>query len=194
MCFQHFNLFPASDRAGELHPGPDLGAQDAESRSGRDRHALSGAGQDPGAGQEVPGPAFRRSAAARGHRPFALHEPAYHALRRADVGPRPGDDRRGAGRDGEPCGVRHDDALRDPRNGLRPQGRQPGDLHGRRRDHRRERAGKSSSTIRSPNGPSSSSARSWPTNSIFHHDAAHSARMRGLSFGAVSTGRVGRHA
>ena len=34
----------------------------------------------------------------------------------------------------------HDDDLRDPRNGLRAHRREPGDLHGPRRDHRAERA------------------------------------------------------
>ena len=34
----------------------------------------------------------------------------------------------------------HDHALRHPRDGLRPHGRRPGHLHGRRRDYRAERA------------------------------------------------------
>ena len=51
MVFQHFNLFPHLYRARELHAGADLGAQDAEARGRRDRHALPRAGQDPGTGR-----------------------------------------------------------------------------------------------------------------------------------------------
>ncbi|SQD01130.1 ABC transporter ATP-binding protein [Escherichia coli] len=32
MVFQHFNLFPSSDRSTELYPGTDLGTQDAKER------------------------------------------------------------------------------------------------------------------------------------------------------------------
>ena len=41
----------------------------------------------------------------------------------------------------EPRAGGHDHALRDPRDGLRPAGRQPRHLHGRRPDRRAERAG-----------------------------------------------------
>src|SRR3546814_19852214 len=78
----------ASDSARELHPGPDLGAQDAEEGGRGYRDALPGAGEDPRAGQEISGAAFRRPAAARGDRPLVLHEPQDHAVRRADLGAR----------------------------------------------------------------------------------------------------------
>ena len=41
----------------------------------------------------------------------------------------------------DPGRVRHDHAVRHPRNGLRPSGRQPRRVHGRRRDHRGRPAG-----------------------------------------------------
>src|SRR3546814_974584 len=85
----------ASDSARELHPGPDLGAQDAEEGGRGYRDALPGAGEDPRAGQEISGAAFRRPAAARGDRPLALHEPQDHAVRRADLAARSSDDLRG---------------------------------------------------------------------------------------------------
>ena len=41
MVFQQFNLFPASDRAGELHAGADLGAQNAQARRRGAGHEIS---------------------------------------------------------------------------------------------------------------------------------------------------------
>src|SRR3546814_11201827 len=58
----------ASDSARELHPGPDLGAQDAEEGGRGYRDALPGAGEDPRAGTENSGAALRRTAAERGDR------------------------------------------------------------------------------------------------------------------------------
>ncbi len=48
-------------------------------------------------GRQVPGPALRRPAAARGHRPRPRHGAQGAPVRRADLGPRPGDDQRGPG-------------------------------------------------------------------------------------------------
>ena len=89
---------PAPDHPGEPDARADLGAQDAEEAGGRGRHALSEAGEDPRAGEQISGPALRRPAAARRDRPRALHEPAHHAVRRADLGARSGDDQGGARR------------------------------------------------------------------------------------------------
>ena len=50
----------------------------------------------------------------------------------------------------------HDHAVRHPRDGLRPPGRQPGDLHGPGPDRRAERRRTSSSTTRSTSAPSCS--------------------------------------
>ena len=58
MVFQHFNLFPPPDRAGELHPRPAVGSQDAQARGRRDRHGVPRAGEDSGAGQQIPWPAI----------------------------------------------------------------------------------------------------------------------------------------
>jgi len=71
MVFQHFK---------KLHAGPDLGAQNAQGRGRRDCDAFSGKGENPGAGVEIPRPAFGRPATARCYCPFALHAPAHHAL------------------------------------------------------------------------------------------------------------------
>ncbi len=50
MVFQSFNLFPAFDRAGKLHPGADLGAQrSAKGRRG-DRDEIPGAGENSASG------------------------------------------------------------------------------------------------------------------------------------------------
>ncbi len=63
----------APDRARELHAGADLGEEDAEGRGRGGRHALPDPGEDPQPGAQVSGPALRRPAAARRHRPFAVH-------------------------------------------------------------------------------------------------------------------------
>ena len=59
-------------------------------------------------------------------------KPEGHAVRRADLGAGPRDDQRGPRRHGLPRARRHDDGRRHPRDGLRPQGREPGRVHGRR--------------------------------------------------------------
>ncbi len=91
---------PAPDHHRELHAGAYLGQEDAEEAGGRGRHALPDPGEDPRAGSEVSRPALRWPAAARGDRSRALHEPAHHAFRRADLRARPGDDQGSARRHG----------------------------------------------------------------------------------------------
>ena len=54
----------------------------------------------------------------------------------------PGDGEGSARHDGEPGRRRHDDDLRDPRDGICPPGRRPGDLHGLRADRRDEHTGR----------------------------------------------------
>ena len=56
---------PASDRAGELHAGADLGPQHPAKGCRGDRDEISGAGQDPASGPEISGPDVGRPAAAR---------------------------------------------------------------------------------------------------------------------------------
>src|SRR5688500_11460293 len=133
---------PAPDGAGEPDAGADLGAQDAEKGSRGGGDALPRAREDPGAGAEISRPAVRRPAAARGDRALALHEPEGHAVRRADLRARSRDDQGGAGGDDRAGALRHDHAVRHARDGLRPHRCQPRDLHGSRRDHRAEHAGR----------------------------------------------------
>ena len=100
MVFQHFELFP------HLTVRQNLGLaqvkvlkrpkDEADARGLRylDRVGLLGA-----RGQ-IPGPAFWRAAAARGDRARAVDGSDLHAVRRADLGARPGNDQRGARRHG----------------------------------------------------------------------------------------------
>ena len=160
MVFQHFNLFPHLTILENLHARADLGAADAEARRRGDRDALPDPGEDPGAGEEVSRPALRRPAAARGDRPRALHEPADHAVRRADLGARPGDDQGGARRHGRPRRGGDDHARASPTRWA-SRGRSPtasSSWTPARSSSRTSR--RRSSTIRSTSGPSCSSARS----------------------------------
>ena len=91
---------PASDDPAEPHAGADLGARRSEGRGRGSRDALPRAGQDPRAGQQVPRPAVGRPAAARRHCALALHESRDHAVRRADLGARPGNGQGSARGDG----------------------------------------------------------------------------------------------
>jgi hypothetical protein len=83
---------------------------------------------------EISRPAFRRAAAARGHRPQPVHGPQGHAVRRADLGPGPGDDQRGAGRHDRPGPGGHDHAGGHPRDGFRQECGPPRAVHGLRPD------------------------------------------------------------
>ena len=102
MVFQHFNLFPHLTILENLTLAPIWVRKMPKKQAEEVAMTLSEAGEDPRAGEQVSRPALRRPAAARGDRPRALHEPAHHALRRADLGARPGDDQGGARRDGQP--------------------------------------------------------------------------------------------
>ena len=86
MVFQQFNLFPhltvmtnctLASRRALANPRPRL---PASALAYLERVGI------PGEGACISRPALRRSAAARCHRPRALHEPEDHALRRADIG------------------------------------------------------------------------------------------------------------
>ena len=74
------------------------GQAEAEQRG--DGAARAGRRRRPG--RQVPGPALRRPAAARGDRPGAGHEAQGDALRRAHLGARPRDGQGGARRHGRP--------------------------------------------------------------------------------------------
>jgi general L-amino acid transport system ATP-binding protein len=81
MVFQHFNLFPHLTILQNLTLAPIWvrGIPKAEAEATA-MHYLE-ARQDPGAGPQVPRPTLGWPAAARGHRPLALHEPQDHAVR-----------------------------------------------------------------------------------------------------------------
>ena len=123
MVFQHFNLFPHLTILENCTLAPiwvrRMPKREAEEIAMRYLTRV----QHPGAGEEISRPALRRPAAARGDRARALHEPAHHALRRADLGARSGDDQGSARRHGRSRRGGHDHARRHPRDGLRPPGR-----------------------------------------------------------------------
>ncbi|CAA9386003.1 MAG: ABC transporter, ATP-binding protein (cluster 3, basic aa/glutamine/opines), partial [uncultured Nocardioides sp.] len=114
--------------------GPDQGARHEEGGGGEAGPRAPRARRCGPPGREVPRPALRRPAAARGHRPRPGHGAQGDALRRADVRARSGDDQGGPRRDGRAGPGRHDDGRGDPRDGLRAHRGRPGGLHGRRRD------------------------------------------------------------
>ena len=76
MVFQHFNLFPHLTVLENLTLAPIWVRKMPKAEAEEAGDEISHARQDPGAGEEISGPAFRRPAAARGHRAVALHEPA----------------------------------------------------------------------------------------------------------------------
>jgi len=98
MVFQSFELFPASDRARQCRDGAEDGAAHARgrrpaacrraARQGRPRRQGGGFPANLSGGQQ------QRVAIARA----ARHGAGDHAVRRADLGARPRDDRRGARR------------------------------------------------------------------------------------------------
>ena len=85
MVFQSFNLFPHLTVLDNLCLAPVWVKKMPRARGREGRHAVSGARQDPRAGAQISRPAVGRPAAARRHRPRAVHEPAHHAVRRADL-------------------------------------------------------------------------------------------------------------
>ena len=102
MVFQSFNLFAHKTILENVTLGPikvrGLKPAEAETKA---RELLDRVGSGA-AGRQVPRPAVRRPAAARRDRPGAGHGAQGDALRRADLGARPGDDQGGPRRDGRP--------------------------------------------------------------------------------------------
>ena len=181
---QNVTLGPIKVRGKEKSRGGEAGQGAARARRRR-----------PRVGQ-VPRPALRRPAAARRHRAVPGHGPQGHALRRADLGARPGDDQRGPRRHDQPGEVGHDDDRRDPRDGVRPPGGQPGRLHGRRARSSRRPRPRSSSPTRSRHGPRTSSARSSPTSQPFPHgsgDLRSAGQQGGTTQDETRTHQRGRH-
>ena len=100
MVFQNFELFPHMSVTENLTLAqvkvlgrPQAEADRARAEAARPRRPDRAQGQ-------VSRPALRRPAAARGDRARAVDGPDRDAVRRADLGARPGDDQRGARRDG----------------------------------------------------------------------------------------------
>ena len=71
MVFQHFNLFPHLTILENCTLAPIWVKKMPKTRGRGGRDEVPDAGQDPRAGEQVPGPALRRPAAARRDRPLA---------------------------------------------------------------------------------------------------------------------------
>ena len=156
MVFQHFNLFPHLTILENCTLAPIWVRKTPKKEAEEVAMHFLRKVKIPEQAREVSRPALRRPAAARGDRPLALHEAEDHALRRADQRARPRDDQGGARHHDRPRRGGDDDDLRHPRDGLRPGGGEPGDLHGPGPDRRAERAAASSSTTRRTSAPSCS--------------------------------------
>jgi polar amino acid transport system ATP-binding protein len=94
--FQQFHLYPHMTALQNVTLAPinvrKMKSAEAE-KLGREKLARVGLADKA---DSYPMPAFRRPAAARGHRPGAGHVAQDHALRRTHQRPGPRDDRRGA--------------------------------------------------------------------------------------------------
>ncbi len=99
MVFQQFNLFPHLTALENIMLAQRVVRKRGEDEAREMAHATTAARGHPGKGQQLPRPALRRAAAARGHCARAGDEPQDHAVRRADQRARPGDDQGSAGRD-----------------------------------------------------------------------------------------------
>ena len=110
MVFQHFNLFPHLTALENCTLAPIWVRKMPKADAEEVGHALPRARADPRAGGQVPRSALGRPAAAGRDRAIALHESAHHALRRADLRARSGDDQGGAGGHGGARRERHDHA------------------------------------------------------------------------------------
>ena len=100
MVFQHFNLFPHLTILENCTLAPiwvrKMPKKDAEELAMRYLSRV----RIPEQANKYPGQLVGRPAAARRHRPFALHEPQGDAVRRADLGARSRDGQGGARHDG----------------------------------------------------------------------------------------------
>ena len=148
---------PAHDGAEELHGGAVHGAEAAEDEAearARELLAMVGLGDKL---DHYPEPAVRRPAAARRDRPRARHAAEGDAVRRGDLGARPGARRRGAERHPQARrGARPHHADGHPPDGLRQGIRRPRLLLLWRPDRRARAARRRSSARRRTSAPGSS--------------------------------------
>ena len=103
MVFQQFNLFPHLTVLDNITLAPrQVRRMPQGGGRGARRWSCSTQVRIPEQAQQVPRAAVGRPAAAGGHRPGAGDAAEGDAVRRADVGARPGDDQRGARHDEGP--------------------------------------------------------------------------------------------
>ena len=132
MVFQHFNLFPHMTALGNVVEAPLRVKREPKrevherARALLDRVGL--ADKADAYPSQLSGGQQQRVAIARA---LAMR-PEADALRRADLRARPRAGRRGARRDARARRGRDDHDRGHPRDGLRPRGRRPAGLHGRR--------------------------------------------------------------
>ena len=122
MVFQSFNLFPHLTVLQNITLAPIRVRKWPKDKAEETATQLLERVGIPEQATKVPRPAVGRAAAARGHRPRPGHGAQDHALRRAHLGPGPGDDQRGARRDARAGPLGHDHDRRHPRDGLCPRG------------------------------------------------------------------------
>ena len=123
MVFQHFHLFPHMTVLDNVAAAPirvlGMPKQQARERAAAELERVGMSGKS----KRLPEPALRRSEAARRDRACARDEAEADALRRGDLGARPGADRRHPRRDAQARRGRDDDDRRHARDGIRARGR-----------------------------------------------------------------------
>lgn len=161
MVFQAFNLFPHLTvlRNVSLAQQRVLGRSAAEADE-RSRQLLTRVGLAR-EGRPVPVALLGRAAAADRDRAGARPRPEGHAVRRADLRPRPRVGSRSAHRHEGTRRIGHDDGCRHARDAVRPRRLRPPRRHGRRRHHSRRATRTRSSPRPARSARGSSCARCW---------------------------------
>ena len=110
MVFQQFNLFPHLTVLENCTLGPIWVRKTPKREAVELAQRYLERVKIPEQADKYPGQLSRRATAARRHCPQPVHGTQRHAVRRADLGPRSGDDQGGAGRHGRPCRIWDDHA------------------------------------------------------------------------------------
>ena len=158
MVFQQFNLFPHKSALENVCIAQEKVSTAAAPRRGRRPRPCS-----PALGWPTRSASTRtgsRADSSSGWRSPALAMDPRVMLRRGHLGTRPGAGQGGARRDARARRGGDDDDRRDPRDGLRPRGREPGRVHGRGRGRRGGPPPRCSAT-RSRSARSGSSGWCW---------------------------------